>query len=36
MVEYLKKVPPIRAGQCLPDNKILELVDFSLPKNMQK
>ena len=28
MVEYLKKFPPFRAGQCLPEDAILELVDF--------
>ena len=32
MVEYLKKFPPFGAGQRLPEDDILELVEFSLPK----
>ena len=32
MVEYLKKSPPFEAGQCLPDNEILDIVDFSLKR----
>ena len=36
MVEYLEKFPPFRAGQCLPEDEILELVEFSLLKEWQK
>ena len=36
MVEYLKKFPPFGAGQLLPEDDILELVEFSLPKECQK
>ena len=36
MVEYLEKFPPFGSGQRLPEYEILELVEFSLPKNWQK
>ena len=36
MVEYLKKFPPFGAGQGLPEDDILEQVEFSLPKEWQK
>ena len=36
MVEYLKKFPPFGAGQRLPDNEILDMVELSLPKEWQK
>ena len=36
MVGYLKKFPPFGAGQRLPEDEILELVYFSLPKKWQK
>ena len=32
MVNYLKKLPPFGVGQRLPEDKILELVEFSLLK----
>ena len=32
MVEYLEKFPPFGEGQRLPDNEIINLVEFSLPK----
>ena len=34
--DYLKKLPPFRVVQCLPEDKILELVYFSLLKECQK
>ena len=36
MVEYLENVPYFGAGQRLPDNDILELVEFLLPKDCQQ
>ena len=36
MVEYLKKIPPFGAGQRLPEDDILDLVEFSLLKEWQK
>ena len=36
MVEYLEKFPPFGAGQRLPDGEILDLADFSLPKEWNK
>ena len=36
MVDYLEKFPPFGAGQCLPEDKILKLVEFSVPKEWQK
>ena len=36
MVEYLDKFPHFIARQHLPEDKILELVEFSLPKECQK
>ena len=36
IIEYLKKFPPFGAGQRLPEDKILELVEFSLPEKWQK
>ena len=36
MVEYLEKFLPFGAGQFLPEDEILELVEFSLPKEWQK
>ena len=36
MVEYLKKFPPFREVKRLPDDDILELVEFSLPEEWQK
>ena len=36
MFEYLEKFPPFREGQRLPEYKILNLVEFSLPKEWQK
>ena len=36
MVKYLEKFPPFGLGQQLPVNMILNLVEFSLPKECQK
>ena len=36
MVKYLINFPPFGAVQRLPEDDILELVDFSLPKEWQK
>ena len=36
MVEYLEKFPTFGEGQCLPDNEILKLVEFSLPREWKK
>ena len=36
MLEYLEKYPPFGAEQRLPDEKILELVNFSLLKEWQE
>ena len=36
MVEYLEKFPPFGTWQRPPYNKILDLVEFSLPKEWQK
>ena len=36
MVECLKKFPPFREVKRLPDDEILELVEFSLPEEWQK
>ena len=32
MVKNLKKFSPFEAVQCLPEDKIIQLVEFSLPK----
>ena len=32
VVEYLEKFPLFGEGQCLPEDEILEIVDFLLPK----
>ena len=36
MVEYFNNLSPFEAGQRLPEDDILELVKFSLPKEWQK
>ena len=36
IVEYLKKFPSFGAGQRLPEDEILKLVEFSLPKEWKK
>ena len=36
MVEYLEKVPVFGSVQHLPEDKIIELVEFLLPKEWQK
>ena len=36
LVKYLDNFPPFGAGQHLPEEEILELVEFSLPKEWQK
>ena len=36
MVEYLENFSPFGSGQRLPEDEILELVEFSLPKEWQK
>ena len=36
MIEYLDSLPPSRQRQRLPENKILDMVEFSLPKECQK
>ena len=36
MVDYLEKFPPFGAGQRLLEDKILKLVEFSLPKDWKK
>ena len=36
MAEYFEPPPPFGAGQCLPEDEILELVELSLPKECQK
>ena len=36
MVEYLEKFPPFGAVQLLPEDNILELVEFLLPKEWHK
>ena len=36
MVYNLEKLPPFGAGKRLPDDTILKLVEFSLPKECQK
>ena len=36
MVKYLEKSPPFGEVQNLPEDKILKLVQFSIPKEWQK
>ena len=36
MVEYLEKLTTFVIGQDLPDNKILKLVEFSIPRDWKK
>ena len=36
MVEYLEKLPSFGEVQRLPEDEIIKLVDFSLPKEWQK
>ena len=36
MVDYLEKFPPFGAGQHLPEDKILDLVEFSFPKESKE
>ena len=36
IVEYLKKLPPLGAGQRLPNDDILNMVELSLRKECQK
>ena len=36
MIKYLEKFPLFGAGQQLPEYEILNLVEFSLPKEWQK
>ena len=36
MVDYLKYLPPFGADQGLPEDEILEFVEFTLPRKCQK
>ena len=36
IIKYLENLPPFRARQCLPEEEIIELVEFSLIKEWQK
>ena len=35
MIEYLKKFPPFGAVKCVPEDKILEQIEFSLKKERE-